>query len=332
MPLARDSVAVRFDDERYDVADLVLLALAEGHWQRLEARLARGLALERDHGRELAPARVTAEVKRFRYARRLISGKELRAWLSDRALTLEDVRRHCLRTLLIADHGERGAGVEPDAAEIDAEAIVSGTLGRAAARLGDLAAMAGAGLAAPDTSGLLDAVAAHPHAGLSALPDLEARAGRILRLLASEPAFTERTTTPQAVARCFAEHGIDWLRVECAELTLAREGAAREAMLCLRVDGTSLRDLARDLDATPRTRELYVSDVPNGLGPVLASAAIGDPVGPFPTDEGWTVLVVNERVAPTAADPELSRRATAAIVTRARERVKAGRMHELAAL
>lgn len=59
--------ALRFDEDEYDVADLVLLALAEGSWQRLERHLARGLALEREHGRAVDEARVVAALRRYRY-------------------------------------------------------------------------------------------------------------------------------------------------------------------------------------------------------------------------------------------------------------------------
>src|ERR671920_1591693 len=97
------NAALRFGDEEYDVADLVLVALAEGRWQRFEARLARGMLLERDRGGLIEAGRVAEEGKRFRYARGLISGKDLRTWLADRSLVLEDLRRHCLRTLLVEE-------------------------------------------------------------------------------------------------------------------------------------------------------------------------------------------------------------------------------------
>jgi hypothetical protein len=335
------SAALRFDDEEYEVADLVLLAVAEGHWQSLEARLARGLALEREHGRGVAPGRVAEEVKRFRYGRRLISAKELRQWLAARALVLEDLRRHCLRTVLVAEYGDSGDRVSHRefAGVLAAEATISPTLHAAAVRLGDLAAMAAAGRSegrptGADVSELLAEAAAHPAAGLAGLGagDLEHRAERILALLRAEAGFVQRVATPRALARCFAEHGIDWLRVACSELTLATEGAARESMLCLRVDRITPVALARQLEVTLRVREHYLSDLSDASAPVLASAALGEPVGPFLSNAGWSVRVVNRRVAPTGEDPELVRRATAAVVQTARGRIKAGRARELAAL
>ena len=216
---------------------------------------------------------------------------------------------------------------------------MSGTLRAAAARLGDLAAMAAAAGARAEPSGmevaeLLHAAAAHPAAGLVKRGDgdLERRAARIVGLLHAEPVFLERVVTPRAMARCFAEHGIDWLRVECSELTLASEGAARESMLCLRLDGMSLPQLSRQLETGLRVREHYVGDFLDGTGSALASAALGDPVGPFAADAGWRVLVVNRRVAPSSDDPELVRRASTTIAGTARERIKAGRVRELAAL
>lgn len=330
---------MRFDDDEYDVGDLVLLALAEGRWQQLEARLARGLALEREHGYEVGAGRVADALKQFRYARRLIAGKELRDWLAGRSLTLDDVRRHSLRNILLEEYGEDGERVAAAAlAEVlDSEAVISGLLSETATRLGDLAAMAAAthAIGEPPEAAVFTLVAeaaAHPGAGLNAVDaaELVRRVARMLRLLSAEEGFVRDVATPDAMRRCLAENGVDWLRVECEELTLEAEGAARESMLCLRVDGTPLASLSEQLGLGVGVGEHYLGDLTGDSVAGLASAAIGEPVGPFATDDGWRVLVVRSRVAPTSEDPELARRATAAIVNTARERIKAGRVRELA--
>lgn len=331
------NAALRFGDEEYDVTDLVLVALAEGQWQRFEARLARGMLLERDRGGLIEAGRVAEAAKRFRYARGLISGKDLRTWLADRSLVLEDLRRHCLRTLLLEEHGGGGERVSPGelADVLGSEAFISGALGAAAARLGDLVAMAAGAETDPppaaEVSGLAHA-ARQCAAGLGELGagELERRCARILGLLRAEGAFVGRAATSEGLARCFAEHRVDWLRVECSELTFVSEGAAREALLCLRVDGTPLAHLSRLLGIATHPREHYLGDLAGGSAPVLASAPIGDAVGPFEAGDGWSVLMVNGRVAPSEHDPELVRRATAGVVEGACERVKAGKLRELA--
>ncbi len=154
----------------------------------------------------------------------------------------------------------------------------------------------------------------------------------MLGLLAAEPVFVERTATPEALRRNLSEHGVAWLRVECSELVLASEGAARESMLCLRVDGTPLVRLSEQLGERVRSRADYLDDLADGSAPLLVSSALGEPVGPFETEDGWRVVVVERRVSPTTDDPELVRRATSAVVRSGRERVKAGRARELVAL
>ncbi len=179
--LRLDDVALRCDDEDYDVADVVLLALAEGMWQEMEDRLACGVALEDEQARTIEPAGVAAEVTRFRYEHRLIAARELRDWLAARGLVLGDLQRHCLRRLLVGNYGtcvDRIPAHELDAREVHAELICSGTLAGALRRLGDVAAMAAT---APDTgsasaeerAALIAQAAAHEQTGLSALGDEE---------------------------------------------------------------------------------------------------------------------------------------------------------------
>jgi hypothetical protein len=322
--------ALRFDDEQFDVTDVVLLALAEGRWQRLRASLARGLALEREHGRDVTAERVAHEVTRFRYERRLIAGKDFREWLAARGLVLADVRRHCLRGVLIAQYGPDGDHVTPGWRDVCTEALVSGLTGETAARLGDLAAMAAAiGPAAGPPGRELVAEAAA--AGLEG-DDLAHRASRVLRLLEAERVFVARTATPDAVARSIASHGVEWLRVECSELLLPSEGAAHEALLCVRADGMSPAALAEWLAVDLRRSAQFVGDVGGTRAGVLASVPIGEPVGPLEREEGWRVLVVDRRVTPDREDPELVRRATAEVVRTAVDRLRAGRVYDLAAL
>jgi len=325
--------AVAIADRQFDVADVVLLGLADGSWSRLEDRLARGLALEATHPVD-TPA-VEDRVRAFRYTRRLIAAKELREWLAGRSLAYSDVARHCARELLVAEHGLDGDRDPAIDSALRAEAICSGELAHLSARLGDMAAMAStiaAVAAPPERVAALVAAALSAHASGVADVDPEARCARIAVLEATEAAATEAVATPPLVERCVTEHGLDWLRVRCVALGLPTEGAAREAVLCARVDRSDLEELGARLDRRPTAESHYLSDLSDDSRSQLVSAPIGEVVGPVKGSEGWRVMRVEERSTPTIDDPELVRRATAELVMSARARASAGEVRQLAVL
>ena len=131
--------AVAFGEEHHDVADLVLVGLFTGDWQALGDAVTRGLDLEAERATDLSSEELDRTLKAFRYERGLIAGAELRAWLSERALSLRDLegvlRRRELSTRFEGVSCASSSGVAEVVAVIRAEAICTGTLARCAREL-----------------------------------------------------------------------------------------------------------------------------------------------------------------------------------------------------
>ncbi|MEA2170071.1 MAG: hypothetical protein QOF76_3371, partial [Solirubrobacteraceae bacterium] len=243
--------ALRFGDERHDVADLVLVGLFTGEWQRHEQLVRRGLALE--HRR---PERPRAEEREqalaaFRYERRLIAAAELEAWLAERALGLADVDgvlcRAWLREQFPEGDGEPAACL---AAVMRAETLCAGTLSRCAdvlrawhagSRSDAVPAADPARVDDIGTAALGDAAA-----GLAALGAAEVRR-RVVRLAALEAGyarFCAAAVSSGAIDARVAERRLEWTVVTGSELSFEHEGAARETRLRVLHDGEALAQVA----------------------------------------------------------------------------------------
>jgi hypothetical protein len=284
--------------------DVVRAAGLRGELQELERATREGLACARRA--EAEGSAPTADALRaaatvFRYERDLLAAEELEAWLEERGLAVSDWNSHLRRLLL----RERWAGeleeVEarypvPDEeveATLPAEAVCTGFLRRAAERLAeDVALAAGEAAAGGDLAALTKAAAT-------------ARA---------------RAPSPAEVAREIEAHALDWIRIQAETLELGDAETAREAALCVRVDGRSLADVAEDCGVAAQPLVLYLGDAAPELRVALVSARAGELIGPVERGSGLTLLQIREKAEPAAGDPELERRAAAALTARTVER------------
>ena len=288
----------------YGWEDVLAGAELRGELVELERRTRAGLACLRNAEVEgsMPPVEtVRAAATVFRYERDLLAAEELEAWLEGRGLTIGDWNRHLRRALLLerwADElGEIVAAFPiPDdevQAALLAEAVCTGFLRRSAERLAEDAALAAAAGAEPD--------------GIAALT----RAAEAVR---------GRVPVQPEVEREIAAHTLDWTRVEAESLELDDPEAAREAALCVRVDGRSLADVAADCGVTTTTLALYLSDAAPELRQALVSASPGELIGPIEHDSALMLLLLHGKTEPRADDPELGSRAAAALAARTVER------------
>jgi hypothetical protein len=294
----------------YAWEDVLAAAELRGELGELERQTRQGLAcLQRlaASGDSVAPEALRAAATVFRYDRNLLAAEELEAWLDAHGLAVADWNAY-LRRLLVrerwADELER---IENDfpvseadvAAALRAEAVCTGFLREAATRLAEDAALA------------------------SSAAEIEDGADResVIESLTREAATLRvRPPSPHDVAREIAAHALDWIRIEAETLELDDAEAAREAALCVRVDGRSLGDVAEEAGVAGSRLVLYLGDADPGLRSALISASPGELVGPLEGGSGHLLLQIRAKAEATQEDPELERRAAAALAARTIER------------
>jgi hypothetical protein len=288
----------------YSWEDVLAAAELRGELLELERRTREGLAcVRRAEAESSTPTadEVRAAATVFRYDRNLLAAEELEAWLEARGLTIGEWNRHLRRALLRERWRDElgkivatfAVGDEKVEENLLAEAFCTSFLRNAADRLAEDAALAAAAGAEPD--------------GIATLT----RAADAVRARAPEPLEVEQE---------IAAHALDWTRIEAETLELDDAEAAREAALCVRVDGRSLADVADDCGVAATTLVLYLADADPELRLALVSASPGELIGPLEREAGLTLLQLREKTEPRADDPELGARAAAALSARVVER------------
>lgn len=343
--------ALSFGGEAHDIADLVLVGLLTGEWQALEFQVAVGLGLEAEWTEELSADELAPAVAAFRYERRLIAAAELRAWLSERSLCLDDLEGVLWRGLL----RRRLDGVPSSppteaqvAAVIRAEALVAGTLAQGTEELRAWHAACDAVVEMQDgrapnsrpaatPTQVAAAVAAALADTASGLPELgpaelRRRAERLVALTAGYERFRDSAVAEDAVDARLAERRLEWTVVTGSELSFALEGAALETRLRVVHDGRTLAQVAESLGLDPVRRELELGTAPAELGAELLVARERDLVGPWSERERWRVLELDGRHEPEPTNARIRARAREELVSELVERFSAGKAAILAAL
>jgi hypothetical protein len=296
-------------ESAYTWDDVLQWAVVAGTLDELRARTRRGLSLSArpDLKDGLEQGAVSAAATNFRRARRLLSAEELDAWLAKWELTVNEWGEHLERKLLIAAFPDEPDGEVAEEALEEAEyvdAVCSGLLEDEADAFAADAALA-------------DAFAEETEAE---------RPGTIEETIAAATAARQAAMSDEGVVKEITRRILDWTRLELDQVELADEGAAREAAMCVRVDGRELTDVAADCHAPVEHVVAYVSDLEKWAQPLLLAAQAGDLVGPAEDDGRFVLFAVQERTAPSADDPELRARAEEALVQRAVKRATDSRV------
>jgi hypothetical protein len=290
--------------------DVLLATELRGELGPLERQTRQGLASVRrlmaEEGTVPADA-VRAAATVFRYDRNLLAAEELEAWLDARGLTVADWNGYLRRLLLRERWVDELERIESEFAVADeeveaallAEAVCSGFLRREAEQLAEDAALAAADDAVEDSSD---------------------RRTLIADLARGAEAARSRVPSPPDVEREVAAHALDWIRIEAETLELADAEAAREAALCVRVDGRPLTEVADECGVPANALVLYLGDAAPELRGALVSARPGELIGPVEHGAGHILVQVGAKTEPSAEDPELGRRAAAVLAARAVER------------
>ncbi|HUG86926.1 MAG TPA: hypothetical protein VMM13_20315 [Euzebya sp.] len=345
--------ALRVGDEVYDIADLVIVGLHTGAWQALISSTQRGCGLERSDVGPIPRSDVRAALTDFRRQHGLLAAADVRHWLDERGLDLDDLEGVLRRRLLRERFGDLPAAVVAASTVADAlaaEAICGGTLQRCADTLRAWVAASGGNLreatAAPQavaTESVLDPRAverllwdavAETLSGVPALGSVELhrRARRVVGLHVGYQRVRDTAVSSSAIVQRLADRRVDWTVVIGAEVTFASESAAREAMLHLRDDQAPLHQLTHMLHIQAMRRVMELATAPAAVVGPLLSALPGEPVGPWEEDGRWHVLVVDRRVEPDISSTVVRDRAHEELLSEMVERAAAGRVVQHAAL
>ena len=241
-------------------------------------------------GRTPEPAAVEAATAEFRYARDLVSAEECDQWLEQRGLTFADLTASVTRRLL-AECPEIGepTGLPPGAGAIlRTEALLADEFTDWARQLAWRSALAVADNALPSV-GLAPA---------TAYAELEARFAAAAAALA-EPARRTRELAAQRLE-------LLWVEILAAEFT--DEGAAHEAFLCVREDGSTLAEVAAANGFPTRTNAAFLGELPPEWQPALLSATVGDVLPPRAGADSAVVLQLLHRREPSLADAAVTER------------------------
>lgn len=289
--------AVEGDVRRWE--DVVALARARGDWEAVEADVRAGLAALREleaRGESPAQEEVEAAGRDFRYARGLLAGDELDAWLDRRGLVRADwgayLERLAARRRLPS---ARQATIPGEEVEdyLWAEATCSGRL---------------------------DALALALARGLAVAPGAPVDA-----VDAALDAFKRKAASEDLVVREIETNRLELLRFRYRSAGFENEDAAREAALCVG-DGEPLEAVAERAGVSVEERTEWLVELAPGLSTSFLAARPGDLVGPLADDDGYRLALLLEKLEPAVDDEVVRSRAAAAVAERAVEREASGRV------
>jgi hypothetical protein len=327
--------AVTFDDVDLDFDALLVASVADGSWQAMWSSLDRRLAASAS-GVVVTPDDLAAARSAFRRARGLLAADDLKTWLSARSVTIEEWRSHIQLMSL--------AGTDPGTdVDTDRDDANDGDRGRAAAAvavrvedfLGPVAHPLLLGAASTHRAGPIDDGEVESlvervvsEAALPLVDRSEERirehAATVIRLRRQLDAARDEVDEHEMLAMVQANL-VDWTEFDYDELVLATESSAREAALCVRVDGSDLVSVGELAGAVPR-RHQHTTSTAGPAGAFLVGAVVGEAVGPIESSDGWHVAVLRDRRPPDPDDASTRARAREQVLERSLGRRLAGRV------
>jgi hypothetical protein len=324
--------AVSFDDEEITFDALLVASVADGSWDAIRGRVVRGLAASMSGAQASAEELATARAS-FRRARGLLAADDLNRWLTARSVTLEQWRSHTL-LMVLADADRAGTPDDHDQGDVgDARAAaavavrVEDFLGPAADPL--LLGAASTHRAAIDdgeVASLVERVKAEPWLPLLDRADaqIHEHAATVIRLR-EQLELARREVDEQEVLAVIQANLVDWTEFDYDEVVLPTASSAKEAALCVRLDGSDLASVG-ELAGTATHRHQHTIETAGPAGAFLVGAVVGEALGPIESAEGWRVAVLRDRRVPDPDDASTRARAREQVLERSLGRRLAGRV------
>ncbi len=296
------------DGEVFRWGDVVEHARLTGDWARLERQAALGIALEADADEDDAELEQVVDTagEEFRYERDLITADEMEAWLEARDLTAGDWMGFLLRRELRTRAGDMAVIIDTN----DAEAA---TEREEVMRIDLLCSGQDQQLISQFAQEVAAAMAVRGPGSIPAEPVTD----RVAFIREAARSFRAGVTTPEALAREISAHKMEWLRLQCRRIAFTGEAEAREAALCMREDGLSLDEVARDAHVAPRESSFFIEELDAETQPGFVGAQAGDVIGPLRREDRFVVYQVAARIPPAVTDDDVRQRAESKVIARA---------------
>jgi hypothetical protein len=97
-------------------------------------------------------------------------------------------------------------------------------------------------------------------------------------------------------------------RFETEVLELESRDAAQEALFCVREDGMSMEEVAKEGRYPYRRYEFLLGDIPEEMQQRLLSVSAGQVLEPIPRGDGFELCRVIKKIEPKADDPAVQAR------------------------
>ena len=328
-----------FEEEAWTWTHVLVALVHDGGWARAAEVVDRAAAVSGPGPDEVARDALFAMRRRCR----LEAAEDLNGWLEGEGLAAADLVEWARRqaraeaAASLSEDERDAASATADRAqrrhEIEVEVLISPSVGeavralvlRAAASHRDGADRAGE----PDGADAAAALAVAVRAAVGDDLDMEqltAAAADVLHADAARARGSAGAASPDRMARRAQAERLERTRIAYERVGLRSRDAAREALLCVRVDGAGLAQVASRAGVACELERSTLGDVPGALRPALVGAVAGEAIGPIETKPGvHDVLVVREREPPEDVAVERQRIA-AEVADEQLHRYAAGRL------
>ena len=337
-PVSRDSrVVFSCGPRNYTVGDVIEAADFRGEldvlWREFRVRRA-AEARAQEADATLDDTAIDEAAVTFRYRHDLITAEETEAWLDARGLSLAEFSEHFTRVEWGKEFGDRVDPKDVPFTEASAEEreifaadlILSGDFDRLAERLAWRVAARAAG-SPPQGSG-----SAGEGARTNADPPSQGSGvagGWVEEMQTLEAAYRrrcEQRLTPDAMQRELGSVRLPLTRFEVELIELESRDAANEAFLCVRDDGMSMAEVAREGRYPFRQTELVLEQIPDDLQQKFLSLTPGSLLDPTRRDDGYVLTRLLKKLEPKLEQPEVRQRVEQRLLARHFADLSSGRI------
>lgn len=304
MKMPSDFTLFSVGERTWSLEDFAVAAKVWGDWERLEKDVRLGIGCLKwaeEEGDDVRDSEMESAANEFRYERDLITSEETEAWLEQWQLSVEDwagyIRRSLLRGRLALNMDEIETSCEVQEDELDAcaygEAVFSGCLSRVTRKL------------AGRVSAWQRAI---EEQWITATP-AQCAEETLQQIEAAYERYRSKTVTPEGITNQVRLRQLDWTRLDCVYMFLSNYDVAREALFCMREDGMTPDEVAKNAKTEVQTDVFYLDQIDAELWNPLLAAKKGDVVGPLRWKDQWALLLLRDKILPSIDSAQVRQRA-----------------------